>query len=174
MSAVRPRPLLLAVAGCLAVAALAPNTTPALLWALLPAAGLLATALARRPAVASTGPARHVASGLAAALAALVLLTGVGAVATAQTQLEPIWVGAPTAVVGVIVVAGLVALGLAIAGTTGPRPAGILLAVAIPSGVGFDAAVAAVLPVGFFVHGVTIACLLLAIAVLRLARHEDG
>lgn len=172
MSTPSPRVSLTAAAALTAVAAVAPTTTPTLLWVLLPAAALLGVGLLGRPAFAAAGLPRHAATAVVAALGALATLTAIGAVATGATGLEPTWVASATGAAGYAMVAATAWLGLAIAVADGPRPAGLLLAAALPIGLGFDAVVATAIPVGFFVQGVSIAFVLLAVALLRLGRAD--
>lgn len=163
------RRVLAAAAVLIGIAAFAPNTTHALMWSLLPAAFLVVVGLLDRPAPVAAGAARLAGTATAAALTALVVLAVVGAVVTTTTLLEPAWLDRTTLVVGWATVAAVTWLGAVIAARPGRRGAGMLLVVALPLGLAFDRAIDAVLPVDFFVHGVTISLLLLAVAVLRLA-----
>ncbi len=177
MSILRPNRLVGAAGWLIVLATIAPLTVDVLWWALLPAAVLLACGLLTRPTFAAEGPSRAGSVSLAGALVLALIVTMSGWIVEARLGIEPGWAVVTTTVVSSALVATTALLGLAIAVDGRPRIAGLLLAVAVPLGLGIDRAVSTLVPFGaFFLDGAGIfpGFILLAGALIRLARHDGA
>lgn len=145
-------------------------------WALMPAAGLLAVGLLR--ALPLLSPWRLRVAGLALAATALVMLLGAiaGLVTVSRMGVEPDWIGWLTTWTSTALITAAATLGLAIMRQRRrSRLTGVLLAIALPLGLGIDGGLDMIFPPGLpdvflLGTGVYVGLVLFGIALIRLSR----